>query len=98
MVSLLLTIKVFIADASVANTMNDLGLSSQVIVSAINHDAKKPANQRSFFTDFGSLLNCWEDLANIYSLSGSLDGANLMDKFKDDSPRGFFGPYLNAHL
>ena len=78
-------IKVFIADASVANTMNDLGLSSQVIVSAINHDAKKPANQRSFFTDFGSLLNCWEDLANIYSLSGSLDGANLMDKFKDDS-------------
>ena len=60
--------------------LNDIGLRSDVIVSAINHDMEKSTH--TFFSDFGSLLSYWSELGKMYSLMGS-ESNDLMDKFKD---------------
>ena len=78
-------IRSFISNPEISGSFSDLGINPDVIVSAINHDMKKQPNQRTFFNDIGSLLNGWDDLANMFSLVGSSDGGDLMDKFKDDT-------------
>ena len=75
-------IRGFIADGTVKDTFNDIGLRSDVIVSAINHDMNK--ENHTFFEDLGSLLDNWSELSNMYGLMGS-DSNGLMDKFKDEN-------------
>ena len=67
---------------NISDTLNDIGLRSDVIVSAINHDMEK--ENHTFFADFASLLDNWSELNKIYSLVGS-NSDSLMDKFKDES-------------
>lgn len=74
-------VKSFIGKESFASFFNDIGLRSDVIVSAINQDAKKENHQ--FFTAFASLLDNWSNLGKIYNLTSSGGGTDLMDKFKD---------------
>ena len=76
-------LKSLLSGDDVANTFNDIGLKSSVLVSAIDQDMKK-ANH-TLFSDFSSLLDSWGDLNNIYSLSSIGDDTNaLMDKLKQD--------------
>ena len=74
-------VKSFLSKEAFSNTMKDLGLRSDVIVSAIEKDAKK--EHRTFFHDFSTLLGHWSDLSSIYTLTSSSGGTALMDKFKD---------------
>ena len=74
-------LKSLIGGKDVSDTFNDIGLRSDVIVSAINRDMKK--ENHTFFEDFASLLDSWSDLGDIYGLMGSNNSDNLMDKFKD---------------
>ena len=80
-------VKGFFKGGSVKDSLNDLGLKSEVIVSAIDHDAKKDGvlEPHTFFSDLASLLDKWSDLANIYGIVGSNNTNDLMDKFKDAS-------------
>ena len=73
-------LKSMIGSAGVSDIFNDIGIRSEVIVSAINHDMKK--EDHTFFEDFASLLENWSDLGEIYGLMGS-SSDNLMDKFKN---------------
>ena len=74
-------IKSFISSGDAGNTLNDIGIRSDVIVAAINHDMNKETH--TFFNDFASLLENWSELGDIYSLMGS-SSENLMDKFKNE--------------
>ena len=68
----------------VANTLNDIGLKSSVLVSAIEQDMKK--NNHTLFTDFSSLLDAWSDLNNIYTLTSVSGNTNaLTAKLRDDA-------------
>ena len=73
-------LKGLIGGSGVRDTLNDIGLRSDVIVSAINHDMAK--ENHTFFSDFASLLNNWSELNKIYNLMGS-SSDDLMSKFKD---------------
>ena len=77
-------IKATINGVDVKGTLNDIGLKSEVIVSAIDHDMKKQSH--TFFTDFASLLDNWSDLGKMQTLIDGNGGEDLiMDKFKDES-------------
>ena len=74
-------LKTFFKD-SMTDTLNDIGLRSDVIISAINHDAKK--EHHTLFTDLASLLDSWDDLSKLFQIAGSSDSDNLMNKFKEN--------------
>ena len=78
-------IKNYISEPNISGSFTDMGLNVDVIISAINHDMKRQPVQRTFFGDIASLLDGWDDLASIFSLVGSTDGNNMLDKFKDDA-------------
>ncbi len=78
-------VKTFISDATISSNLNDFGLSTDVLVSAINKDMKKDDSHRSFFGDFSGLLDSWDDLGRIYSIVESGNSDNLMDQFKDET-------------
>jgi hypothetical protein len=89
-------VKTFIADPSIASNLNDFGINTDVIVSAINKDMKKDEQHRSFFGDFSSLLDSWDDLGRIYSVVESGNSDNLMDQFKDETLVDAFVNILSA--
>lgn len=75
-------IKSLLGGPEVTNAFKDLGLRNDILISAINHDAKK--TDRSLFTDLASLLNHWNELSNVFTaFNGGTD--NIMDKLKDES-------------
>ena len=77
-------LKSLLSGDDVANTMNDLGLRADVLISAINHDIKRPKESRQLFTEFASILDRWGDLNSIYSLTKDTgDATAMMDKLKD---------------
>ena len=77
-------LKSFLSGDDVANTLNDLGLRADVLVSSINHDIKRPKENRQLFTELASLFDRWSDLNTVYSLtSASGDTDALMDKLKE---------------
>ena len=64
--------------------MNELGLKADVLASAIEHDLKRPKENRQLFTEFASILDRWGDLNSIYSLTkDTSDTDAMMDKLKD---------------
>ena len=74
--------KSFLSGDDLANTLNDIGLRADVLVSAIDHDMKK--ENHTFFTDFSSILDEWGNLQKVLDLSDAGGDANsLMDKLKD---------------
>ena len=89
-------IKTFISDSSIADNLNDFGLNTDVLISAINHDMKKDEQHRAFFGDLSSLLDCWDDLGRIYSVVESGNSDNLMDQFKDSTLVDSFINILSA--
>ena len=89
-------VKTFIADPTVADSLNDFGLNTDVVVSAINKDMKKDEQHRSFFGDLSSLLDSWDDLGRIYSVVESGNSDNLMDQFKDTTLVDSFVNILSA--
>ena len=64
------------------DTLNDIGLNNKILVEAINQDTRK--EHHTFFHDFASLLDNWEGLADIYTLTGSSDSNGLMNKLKEN--------------
>ena len=89
-------IKTFISDPTVADGLNDFGLNTDVLISAINHDMKKDEQHRAFFGDLSSLLDCWDDLGRIYEVVDSGNSDNLMDSFKDPTLVDSFVNILSA--
>ena len=74
--------KSFLKGDDLANTLNDVGLRSDVLVSAIDHDMKK--ENHTLFHDFSSLLDEWDNLRKVFDLSDANgDASSLMDKLKD---------------
>jgi len=65
------------------NTLNDIGLKSDVVISAINQDMKKESH--SFFKDLSSLLDQWDNIGKITSSLTETSGDALMNKFKDEA-------------
>ena len=79
----------------VYNTLNDIGLKSSVIASAIDHDMKK-ANH-TLFEDVASLLDSWSDLNIISSLTQEGDNSDaLLARFKEDDVKNAFVNVLNT--
>ncbi|MBQ6730446.1 MAG: hypothetical protein IJR08_00840 [Bacilli bacterium] len=77
-------LKSFLAGDDVKNTLNDVGLNADVLISAINHDIKRPKESRSLFKELSSVLDRWSDLNTVYSLtSDSGDTDAMMEKLKD---------------
>lgn len=77
-------LKSLLCGQDVTNTLRDIGLSSSVMVSAIEQDMKK--TNHSLFGDVASLLNHWEELGNVYSLSSIGNNTNaLMEEIKKDT-------------
>ncbi len=89
-------VKSFIADPSVADSLNDFGINTDVIVSAINKDMRKDEQHRSFFGDLSTLLDSWDDLGRIYSVVESGNSDNLMEQFKDETLVDSFVNILSA--
>ena len=76
------TLKSLLLGDDVKATLNDMGLKSEVMASAIEHDIKR-ANH-TLFTDFSSLLDAWPNLNTVYSLtSTSGDSDGLMGQLKN---------------
>ena len=77
-------LKSLISGDEFSSTLNDLGLRADVLVSAINHDIKRPREERQLFTEFASIFDRWSDLNAVYSLtSNSGDTDAMMEKLKD---------------
>lgn len=77
-------LKSLISGDDFSATLNDIGLRADVLVSAINHDIKRPKEQRQLFTEFASIFDRWSDLNTVYSLMGSSsDTEAMMEKLKD---------------
>ena len=75
-------LKSLLSGKDVANTLNDIGLRADVLVSAIDHDMKK--ENHTLFTDFSSVLDEWGNLQKVFDLSKAGGDANsLMGKLKD---------------
>ena len=75
-------LKSLLSGDDIANTLNDIGLRADVLVSAIDHDMKK--ENHTLFTDFSSILDEWDNLQKVFDLSNAGGDANsLMDKLKD---------------
>ena len=78
-------LKSLLSGNDVANTMNDLGLKADVLVSAIDHDIKRPKENRQLFSEFASILDRWGDLNTIYSMTkDTSDSSAMMEKLKDE--------------
>ena len=76
-------LKGLIGGQDLGNSMNDIGLRNDVMVDAIVQDSKK--EHHTFFADLASILDRWEDLANVYQLTQSSSGSsNVMDQLKDE--------------
>lgn len=73
-------IKSLISGEEVTNAFKDLGLRNDVLVSAINHDAKK--ENHNLFTDIASLLDHWSEFSHLYSAVIE-NPDNIMNAFKD---------------
>ena len=77
-------LKSLISGDDFASTLNDIGLRADVLVSAINHDIKRPREDRQLFTEFASIFDRWSDLNSVYSMLGdSGDTDAMMEKLKD---------------
>lgn len=78
-------LKSFLSGDDFSSMLNDLGLRADVLVSAINHDIKRPREERELFTEFASILDRWSDLGTVYSLTAdSSDSDAMMEKLKDE--------------
>ena len=74
--------KSYLLNEDTIDSLNDIGLRSDVIASAIDQDMK--ASTHTLFTDLSSILDKWDDLNKVYSLadtSGDTDA--MMDKLDD---------------
>ena len=79
----------------VYNTLNDIGLKSSVIASAIDHDMKK--TNHTLFEDVASLLDNWSDLNIVSSLAEEGDDSDaLLARFKEDEVKNAFVNVLDA--
>ena len=77
-------LKSFLSGDDFSSMLNDLGLRADVLVSAINHDIKRPREDRELFTEFAAIFDRWGDLGTVYSLTAdSGDTDAMMDKLKD---------------
>ena len=77
-------LKLFFKGDTICNTFLDLGMDSEILVEAVEQDNQKPRDERTLFSDIASLLNSWDDLGRVYSITSSADGDGLMKKFKED--------------
>ena len=74
-------IKTLVSGKEISDAFNELGLRTDVLVSAINHDAKK--EHHTFFSDFASIFDHWPELSRLFSaISGSSD---IMNTLKDST-------------
>lgn len=76
-------LKGVLSGEDITNSLNDIGLKTSVLVSAIDHDMK--SDTHNLFNDVSSLLDAWGDLDHVQSLSSETGDTNaLMEKLKDD--------------
>lgn len=75
-------LKSYLLNEDTKDSMNDFGLRTDILASAIDHDLK--ASDHTLFADLASVLLKWDDLKSVSSLSdASGDTDDLMEKLKD---------------
>ena len=76
-------VKSFLKKESTDYFLYDIGIRSDVLVSAINQDIKR--ENHTFFADLSQIFDQWDDLGTIYSLTSATGNTNaLMDKLADE--------------
>lgn len=77
-------LKSLFANQDVSTNLGAIGLNTDVMISAIEQDMDK--TNHALFSNISSLLDCWDDLNNIQSLSNASANTNaLMEELKKDS-------------
>ena len=87
--------KSYLLGEDLKDSMNDIGLRSDVMASAIDHDMK--SSTHTLFADLSSVLDKWDDLSKVSSLtetSGDTDA--MMEKLKDREVIDAFVSVLNT--
>ena len=88
-------LKSYLLNEDTKDFLNDIGIRSDVLASAITHDMN--ATSHRLFTDFASIFDKWSDLETVYGLSESSgDVDSLMDKLKDRDVIDAFVSILNV--
>lgn len=74
-------IKHLLSESTITDAFNDVGMKSSILVSAVNHDAKK--ENHTFFSDFASIFDHWPELSRLFSAISGTD--DIMGALKDST-------------